>query len=55
MAASPLVFSVTSGKGGVGKTNISVNLAYHLAQRGERVVLLDADLVLSECYRMNLK
>jgi flagellar biosynthesis protein FlhG len=47
MAASPLVFSVTSGKGGVGKTNISVNLAYHLAQRGEREVLLDADLGLA--------
>ena len=29
----PLVFSVTSGKGGVGKTNISVNLALTLAAR----------------------
>ena len=44
---SPLVFSVTSGKGGVGKTNISVNLAYSLAQMGKRVVLLDADLGLA--------
>jgi len=43
----PLVFSVTSGKGGVGKTNISVNLACHLSRMGERVVLLDADLGLA--------
>ena len=37
----PLVFSVTSGKGGVGKTNISVNLALTLAARGKRVLLID--------------
>ena len=43
----PLVFSVTSGKGGVGKTNISVNLAYHLQAMGKRVILLDADLGLA--------
>lgn len=43
----PLVFSVTSGKGGVGKTNIAVNLACCLAQEGKRVVLLDADLGLA--------
>lgn len=43
----PMVFSVTSGKGGVGKTNISVNLAYTLAQSGKNVVLLDADLGLA--------
>jgi len=43
----PLVFSVTSGKGGVGKTNISVNLAICLAQLGKQVVLLDADLGLA--------
>jgi len=41
---SPVVFSVTSGKGGVGKTNISVNLAYCFQQMGYRSVLLDADL-----------
>ena len=39
----PLVFSVTSGKGGVGKTNISVNLALTLAARGKRVLLCDFD------------
>ena len=43
----PLVFSVTSGKGGVGKTNLSVNLACCLAKAGKRVVLLDADLGLA--------
>jgi flagellar biosynthesis protein FlhG len=43
----PLVFSVTSGKGGVGKTNISVNLALQLAKMGKRVVILDADLGLA--------
>ncbi len=43
----PMVFSVTSGKGGVGKTNISVNLATCLAASGKRVVLVDADLGLA--------
>ncbi|THB71230.1 MAG: MinD/ParA family protein [Desulfovibrio sp.] len=43
----PLVFSVTSGKGGVGKTNLAVNLAYTLAAMGKRVTLLDADLGLA--------
>lgn len=45
--ALPLVFSVTSGKGGVGKTNISVNLACTLTRMGKRVVILDADLGLA--------
>jgi flagellar biosynthesis protein FlhG len=43
----PLVLSVTSGKGGVGKTNMSVNLAYSLSMAGKKVVLLDADLGLA--------
>ncbi len=43
----PLVFSVTSGKGGVGKTNLSVNLAYALTRLGKRTVLMDADLGLA--------
>jgi flagellar biosynthesis protein FlhG len=38
------VIAVASGKGGVGKTNIAVNLALSLAGRGHRVVLVDADL-----------
>jgi flagellar biosynthesis protein FlhG len=41
------VIAVTSGKGGVGKTNISVNLAIRLAAAGKSVVLLDADLGLA--------
>ena len=38
------VIAVTSGKGGVGKTNISVNLAIAFAQTGKRVILIDGDL-----------
>ena len=38
------VIAVTSGKGGVGKTNVAANLAYALAARGREVMLLDADL-----------
>lgn len=38
------VVTIASGKGGVGKTNLSVNLAIILAQQGLRVTLVDADL-----------
>jgi flagellar biosynthesis protein FlhG len=41
------VIAVTSGKGGVGKTSTSVNLSIALAEKGKRVVLLDADLGLA--------
>lgn len=41
------VIAVTSGKGGVGKTSTSVNLAIALAEKGNRVILLDADLGLA--------
>lgn len=41
------VFSVTSGKGGVGKTNIICNLAVELGRRGQRVLLIDCDLGLA--------
>lgn len=39
-----VVMAVASGKGGVGKTNISLNLAISLASIGQRIVLIDADL-----------
>ncbi len=38
------VLAIASGKGGVGKTNIAVNLSIRLAERGARVTLIDADL-----------
>jgi len=41
------VIAVTSGKGGVGKTNVSVNLSMALSQGGKDVLLLDADLGLA--------
>ncbi|MEO0576195.1 MAG: MinD/ParA family protein [Pseudomonadota bacterium] len=41
------VIAVTSGKGGVGKTNVSTNLSVSLAQRGRDVMLMDADLSLA--------
>lgn len=44
------VFSVTSGKGGVGKTSVSVNLCTEFARRGYRVILLDADLGLANTH-----
>jgi len=41
------VIAVTSGKGGVGKTNLSVNLGVSLAKMGRKVALLDADMSLA--------
>ena len=41
------VIAVTSGKGGVGKTFVSANLAAALAKRGYKVLVLDADLGLA--------
>lgn len=41
------VIAVTAGKGGVGKSNVSVNLAVALAQLNQNVMLLDADLGLA--------
>ena len=41
------VIAVASGKGGVGKTNVSVNLALAMVAEGKRVMLLDADLGLA--------
>ena len=44
---SARVITVTSGKGGVGKSSISLNLAICLSRMGQRVVLLDADFGLA--------
>ncbi|MGE4519246.1 MAG: MinD/ParA family protein [Desulfobacteraceae bacterium] len=41
------IVTITSGKGGVGKTNIAVNLAISLAQKGYKTCLFDADIGLA--------
>lgn len=44
---STRTIAVTSGKGGVGKTNLTVNLAIVLSRMGQRVLILDGDLGLA--------
>ncbi len=41
------VITITSGKGGVGKTNVTVNLALALSKKGLKVVILDVDFGLA--------
>lgn len=41
------VVAITSGKGGVGKTNLTINLALALKEQGKQVLILDADLGLA--------
>lgn len=41
------IIAVTSGKGGVGKTNLTINLALALTEYGQRVIILDGDLGLA--------
>ncbi len=41
------VITVTSGKGGVGKSNTAINLAIHFRKMGKRVIILDADFGLA--------
>lgn len=50
VARQARVIAVTSGKGGVGKTNFSTNIALTMAQSGQRVVVLDADLGLANLH-----
>ncbi len=45
--AEPKLWCITSGKGGVGKTCLAVNLAFALAHQGRRVLLVDGDLGLA--------
>jgi flagellar biosynthesis protein FlhG len=42
-SSSGVLLAITSGKGGVGKTNVVINLAVSLARLGHRVGILDAD------------
>ena len=44
MPASTRVLAIASGKGGVGKSSVTVNLAVELARRGRTVGVLDADI-----------
>ena len=41
------VITVTSGNGGVGKSNVSINLAVWLRKMGQRVIIFDADFGLA--------
>ena len=41
------VITVTSGKGGVGKSNTAINLAIQFRKMGQRVIILDADFGLA--------
>lgn len=41
------VITITSGKGGVGKTSIAINLAMQIAARGKKVIIIDADMGLA--------
>ncbi len=41
------VITVTSGKGGVGKSSTTINLALHFKKQGQRVIILDADFGLA--------
>ena len=47
-SVGPVRIAVTSGKGGVGKTNVAINLAVSLARLRHRVAILDADFGLGD-------
>jgi len=45
--SKPVTIAITSGKGGVGKSNLAVNLATSIQQRGQQVTLVDLDMGLA--------
>ena len=47
MARQPEVIGIASGKGGVGKTSLSVNIARQMAENGKKVFLFDGDMGLA--------
>ena len=47
VSTHPRIIAITSGKGGVGKTNIVGNLAVSMADMGKKVLIMDADLGLA--------
>ena len=47
MVSNARVIAVTSGKGGVGKSNVSINLAIQFVKMGKKVIILDADFGLA--------
>ena len=47
IAPKARIFTVTSGKGGVGKSNVAVNLAVQMQKRGKKVIIFDADFGLA--------
>jgi flagellar biosynthesis protein FlhG len=49
-AGRATIFAVTSGKGGVGKTSLSVNLACEFSRRGYRTIVVDTDLGLANAH-----
>ncbi len=49
-AKRAVILAVTSGKGGVGKTSLSVNLACEFSRRGHRTIIVDTDLGLANAH-----